>query len=141
MRLGAKRAPIAAGIRADGTGVVRVARTEGIAERIRRVAPGLEIEEVDLPGPPTSISARAAGWAEAEVLLAAIAAATGSLGPGEPVRVESPDGGVAEARIDPVGQGVAGDGVAGEAGAGDGVAGPAEAGRRGRGWRGTVEDV
>ncbi len=70
VRLGAKRPPLAAGVRADGTGVVRVARTPGIAAAIRSVAPGFEVEEVDVVGPPTSAAVRAAGWAEAAVLLA-----------------------------------------------------------------------
>lgn len=70
VRLGPKRPPIAAGVRADGTGVVRVARTAGIADAIRAVAPGLVVEEVDVAGPPTSAQVRAAGWAEAAVLLA-----------------------------------------------------------------------
>jgi aerobic-type carbon monoxide dehydrogenase small subunit (CoxS/CutS family) len=70
VRLGPKRPPLAAGIRADGTGVLRVARTPGIAEAIRSVAPGLVVEEVDVVGPPTSAGIRAAGWAEALVLLA-----------------------------------------------------------------------
>jgi xanthine dehydrogenase small subunit len=70
VRLGAKRPPVAAGVRADGTGVVRVVRTPGIAEQIRSVAPGFEVEEVDVVGPPTSASVRGAGWVEAAVLLA-----------------------------------------------------------------------
>ena len=70
VRLGPKRPPLAAGIRADGTGVVRVARTPGIAATIRAVAPGLTVEEVDVAGPPTSAALRGAGWAEAAVLLA-----------------------------------------------------------------------
>ena len=74
VRTGPKRPPIAAGVRADGTGVVRVARTPGIAEAIGAVAPGLVVEEVDIAGPPTSTSIRAAGTAEAQVLLAALAA-------------------------------------------------------------------
>ena len=37
---GPKRPPIAAGVRADGTGVVRVVRTTGIADAVRSVAPG-----------------------------------------------------------------------------------------------------
>ncbi|MDO8389656.1 MAG: 2Fe-2S iron-sulfur cluster-binding protein [Actinomycetota bacterium] len=70
VRLGAKRPPVAAGIREDGNGVVRVARTPGIAAAIRSVAPGLVVEEVDVAGPPTSAHIRAAGWAEAAILLA-----------------------------------------------------------------------
>ena len=71
VRLGPKRPPIAAGIRHDGTGVVRVLRTPGIADAIRSVAPDLVVEEADVAGPPTSAEVRAAGWAEAAVLLAA----------------------------------------------------------------------
>jgi hypothetical protein len=89
VRRGPKRPPIAAGVRADGTGVIRVVRTPGIAERISSVAPGLSVEEVDVAGPPTSSALRAAGWAEAAVLLGA-AAGDGS--------VTSPDG--AEATVD-----------------------------------------
>lgn len=72
VRLGPKRPPLAAGVRADGTGVVRVARTPGIADAINAVAPWLEVEEVDVVGPPTSAEVRAAGWAEAAVLLAPV---------------------------------------------------------------------
>lgn len=69
---GPKRPPIAAGVNADGTGIVRVARTAGIAEAITSVAPGLMVEEIDVPGPPTSAAIRGAGWLEALVLLAAV---------------------------------------------------------------------
>ena len=93
VRLGPKRPPIAAGIRADGTGVVRLVRTPGIADAIRAVAPGLTVEEVDVPGPPTSAALRAAGWAEAAVLLAATRGRA---------HVSSPEGADAAATIDPV---------------------------------------
>ena len=96
VRLGPKRPPVAGGARPDGTGVLRVVRTPGIAEAIGRVAPGLEVEEVDVPGPPTSARLRAAGWAEATVLLAG---AAGSAGPvTDPVT-----GGTASAEITPGG--------------------------------------
>jgi aerobic-type carbon monoxide dehydrogenase small subunit (CoxS/CutS family) len=71
VRLGAKRPPIAAGVCAGGSGAIRVARTAGIVGAIASVAPGLVVEEVDVSGPPTSLAPRAAGWAEALVLLAA----------------------------------------------------------------------
>lgn len=74
VRTGPKRPPIAAGIRSDGSGVVRVVRTEGIAEAINRVAPQLVVEEVDVVGPPTSVDIRGAGVVEAQVLLAALEA-------------------------------------------------------------------
>ena len=68
--LGPKRPPIAAGVRPDGTGEMLVARTPGITGAIQSYAPGLVVTEVELPGPPTSAEVRAAGWAEAAVLLA-----------------------------------------------------------------------
>ncbi|MEI7547253.1 MAG: hypothetical protein WCK21_04245, partial [Actinomycetota bacterium] len=72
VRFAPKRPPIAAGIRADGTGVLRVARTAGIAEAINAVAPSLDVEEVDVRGPRTASHVRAAGWAEAAILLAPV---------------------------------------------------------------------
>jgi xanthine dehydrogenase molybdopterin-binding subunit B len=72
VRLGPKRPPIAAGVNADGTGTIRVVRTPGIAHAIRSVAPAFAVEEVEVPGPSTSGAIRAAGWAEAAVLLAAV---------------------------------------------------------------------
>jgi hypothetical protein len=93
VRLGPKRPPVAAGVRADGTGIVRVARTPGVASAIASLFPVLAIEEVDIDGPPTSTALRAAGWAEAAVLLAAVR--------GEPtVSVTSPTGGRATASVD-----------------------------------------
>ena len=50
VRLGPKRPPVAAGIRADGTGVVRVVRTPGVAERIR------------VPSPAASTTTAARRW-------------------------------------------------------------------------------
>lgn len=91
VRLGPKRPPVAGGARADGTGRLVVARTPGIAEAIAAVASDLVVEEVDLPGPPTSAAVRAAGWAEAVVLLAG---ARGGRGP-----IQAPGGGRAEAEV------------------------------------------
>jgi aerobic-type carbon monoxide dehydrogenase small subunit (CoxS/CutS family) len=91
VRLGAKRPPVAGGARADGGGVLRVVRTPGIAAAVAAVAPGLRVEEVDVAGPPTSLGPRAAGWAEAVVLLAGARGAVGE--------VVAPDGGRAEAEV------------------------------------------
>ncbi len=92
---GPKRPPIGAGIRRDGTGVIRVARTPGVAAAIATVAPGLTVEEVDVAGPPTSAALRAAGWAEAAILLASLGDA--------PDTVTSPAGATATATIDDAG--------------------------------------
>jgi xanthine dehydrogenase small subunit len=95
VRMGPKRPPMSAGARRDGTGVVRVVATPGIGERIALVAPGLVVEEIEVAGPPTSVDLRAAGWAEAVVLLAAAR--------GAPAPVVSPAGAQAEAEIGPDG--------------------------------------
>ena len=91
VRWGPKRPPVAGGANADGTGMIRIARTQGIASAVAAVAPGLTVEEIDIPGPPTSAAIRAAGWAEAVVLLA------GARQQLHPVR--SPAGSVAEASV------------------------------------------
>ncbi|HYI62526.1 MAG TPA: 2Fe-2S iron-sulfur cluster-binding protein [Acidimicrobiales bacterium] len=91
VRLGPKRPPVAGGARADGTGRLRVVATPGIAAAITAAAPGLEVEEVDVAGPPTDAGLRAAGWAEAVVLEAG---AAGRCGP-----VVAPGGGRAEVTL------------------------------------------
>ena len=90
-RLGPKRPPVAGGANADGTGRLAVARTPGIADAIAAVAPGLEIVEVDIAGPPTSAAIRAAGTLEALALLA------GARGVAGPIRL--PGGGGATAQV------------------------------------------
>lgn len=98
VRLGPKRPPMAAGLRADGTGVVRVARTPGVADAIRRVLPHIQVEEVDVAGPPTSLDLRAAGWLEATVMAEVLAAPDAPPGH-EFGPVPGPDGGAATAAI------------------------------------------
>jgi aerobic-type carbon monoxide dehydrogenase small subunit (CoxS/CutS family) len=85
-----KRPPIAAGIRRDGSGVIRVARTDGVAAAIAGAAPGLVIEEVDVVGPPTSAALRGAGWAEAAALVATARGDT---------TVRAPSGATASSRV------------------------------------------
>ena len=91
VRRGPKRPPLAAGIDDTGGGVIRVARTPGIGEAIHRVAPDIDVHEVDVDGPPTSADIRGAGWVEAAVL---VAAATGQS------TITSPDGAEATASFD-----------------------------------------
>jgi aerobic-type carbon monoxide dehydrogenase small subunit (CoxS/CutS family) len=93
VRYGPKRPPVAAGIRADGSGVIRFVRTEGIAAAVGSVAPDLEVVEVDVAGPATSATLRGAGWVEAAVLQA-------SLQTGPEFRITTPSGSWATARID-----------------------------------------
>jgi aerobic-type carbon monoxide dehydrogenase small subunit (CoxS/CutS family) len=97
VRLGPKRPPVAIGVRADGTGVARVVRTAGIADALRSGAPGLEVEEIDVPGPPTAAALRAAGWAEAAVVVAGLRTLAGA--GSDRVAVRSPEGARAEAEV------------------------------------------
>lgn len=94
VRLGPKRPPLAAGLRRDGTGVVRVARTDGIADAVRAALPDAQVEEVEVAGPPTSTSIRGAGWAEATALARNLDSNTG------PVSVTEPAGGTASVDIE-----------------------------------------
>ncbi len=95
-RFAPKRPPVAGGMRADGTGLLRLAaapdQVDAIAASIALVAPGLALESVVVPGPPTSAGVRAAGLAEAVVLGA------GAAGRLDPVR--TPDGAEATAAVD-----------------------------------------
>ena len=94
VRLGPKRPPLALGARADGSGHVRVARTPGIADAISSAAPRWIVEEVDVPGPPTSTDLRGAGWAEAAAVLAVLRA-----GERDRVEVTTPEGAWAAAAV------------------------------------------
>ncbi len=93
VRLGPKRPPIAAGVAADGSGLIEVVRTDGIVEAIESIAPRLEVHQADVDGPPTSTALRGAGWVEAAVLL-------GSLGDGPTWTVTAPNGATASVVID-----------------------------------------
>ncbi len=123
VRRGPKRPPVAVGIREDGTGVLRLARTgapsapcpssgsgaadtpEVVRQRIAAVAPGLAVEEVAVAGPPTSADLRGAGWAEAAVMVAALRALRdGRAGPGVPVEVVGLGGGRARVTVAPTGE-------------------------------------
>ncbi|MCY4517556.1 MAG: 2Fe-2S iron-sulfur cluster-binding protein [Acidimicrobiaceae bacterium] len=106
VRRGPKRPPLAAGLHADGTGIIRIARTPGAAEVLQAVLPNADIVEVDLPGPPTSTALRAAPWAEAQMLAAALnrrQAADPLVESTATVDVTSPDGAAARATVSPDG--------------------------------------
>jgi hypothetical protein len=99
VRLGPKRPPMAAGLRADGSGRVRLACPPGsegevavVADRIRAVGPDLAVEVVEVAGPPVSGALRGAGWAE-------VVALRSSLRPG-PDRVLTPEGAEAEVVVE-----------------------------------------
>lgn len=95
--LGPKRPPVGAGIDSAGAGVLRITRPphdqrSRMLDAIASVAPALDVELVDVIGPPVSASLRASGWAEAAVLVSSIAAV--------PDRLVSPDGAVAGAVVE-----------------------------------------
>ncbi|MGI9578500.1 MAG: 2Fe-2S iron-sulfur cluster-binding protein [Microthrixaceae bacterium] len=105
VRHGPKRPPVAAGMRADGTGQLSMAAIpasfEAVLQAVRMAAPNLEVRPEELPGPDTSASMRATGWAEA-FCLAMAAGADSPIGgiSGEEVTVELPTGARARVRID-----------------------------------------
>ena len=84
VRRGPKRPPLAVALRPDGSGVVRVGRTERsadlepLAARVRACSPGVEVEMVDVAGPPVSPDLRGAGWAEVLAARAALDAPAGA---------------------------------------------------------------
>jgi xanthine dehydrogenase small subunit len=70
VRHGPKRPPLALGLRADGSGVLRVGRSprssdlSPLIDRVHQVAPDVHVEQYDIVGSPTSADLRGAGWAE-----------------------------------------------------------------------------
>jgi len=70
VRLGPKRPPLALALRPDGTGTVAVGWTAGSPEltaavtRLAELAPGVEVELVEITGPPVGPDLRGAVWAE-----------------------------------------------------------------------------
>ena len=115
VRFGPKRPPVAGGIGADGSGVLRVGAPpdgfpaegwESLVATVASVAPGLALEPVPLHGPAISLDLRGAVWAEAAVL-AACARVAGTAGAGGrpvhdvPVEITAPSGGRAVVRCRP----------------------------------------
>ena len=70
VRRGPKRPPLAVTLRSDGSGVVRVGSTPGstdlvpLVARLRRWCPEVEVEVVEVRGPPVAPELRGAVWAE-----------------------------------------------------------------------------
>ena len=104
VRRGPKRPPLAIGLRPDGTGAVRLGRTPGSAElgplvaRLRAVCPGVDIEEVEVSGPPVAPELRGAGWGEVMAALHALAAEPGPAGTGR-AQVTVPRAGSAKVEL------------------------------------------
>jgi len=111
VRYGPKRPPVAIGVRADGSGVMRVARPSGSADLtpLRRAVaaqlPDLSLEEVVVAGPPVAPEIRGAGWAEAAVVRAVLPwCRAGVTGPGHRVEVRRPGAGRAVVALDAAGE-------------------------------------
>jgi aerobic-type carbon monoxide dehydrogenase small subunit (CoxS/CutS family) len=70
VRLGPKRPPLALALRPDGTGTVRVGWTPSSPDltpllvRLAELVPGVEVEVVEIVGPPVGPDLRGAVWAE-----------------------------------------------------------------------------
>ena len=103
VRRGPKRPPLALALRPDGSGVVRVGRTPAshslapAVARLRAWCPEVELEEVDVAGPPVSPDLRGALWAE---VLAARALLQSPPGPAGSGRAEVSVPGAGRARVE-----------------------------------------
>jgi xanthine dehydrogenase small subunit len=97
---GEKRPPLSLGLRHDGTGAVRLGWTPGsrslepVADAIRRAAPGLHVEIVEIVGPPVGVTHRGAGVAEVLGAMSVLSAE------GSTCRVETPNGASASVHVD-----------------------------------------
>ncbi len=97
VRRGVKRPPLAAGVRADGSGVAVLARPtdpadeEALRDSVRQVAPGVDVEFTDVVGPSVAASLRGSGWAEVAALVSSLDAGIDS--------VTAPAGGRASAEF------------------------------------------
>ena len=105
VRRGPKRPPLGVALREDGTGIVRVGRTDGspdlapLAAAVRAACAGVEVEEVAVHGPPVAPDLRAAGWAETLAARHVLATPRGPVGRGE-ADVPVPGGGRARVALD-----------------------------------------
>jgi xanthine dehydrogenase small subunit len=103
VRRGPKRPPLAVALRSDGTGVVRIGRSGGSGDlqpllaRLHECCPGVEVEHVEVSGPPVAPELRGAGWAET---LAALHVVRAHLGPPGTGRAEVAVPGAGRARVE-----------------------------------------
>jgi hypothetical protein len=97
VRHGPKRPPMALGVRADGSGEMWAMATPGLRGLIEKYAPDWVLHDIEIPGSlTTSLSARAAGWAEIAVMRSAV---RGSQVLGYTDHVISPEGAEAWASV------------------------------------------
>lgn len=108
VRLGPKRPPIAAGMRSDGSGEVRVGLTPGSGDISAWIdsfvafAPRCSVEVVEIAGPPVAAEVRGAGWVEAAILREAARAsdAGDAIASVWTADVSSPEGGHARVTVE-----------------------------------------
>jgi xanthine dehydrogenase small subunit len=104
VRRGPKRPPLAVALRPDGTGIVRVGRVAGsvdlepLAATVRACCPGVEVDVVDVAGPPVSPDLRGAVWAEVLAARAVLDAQEDVAGSGQ-VHVAVPGAGSARVEL------------------------------------------
>jgi hypothetical protein len=104
VRRGPKRPPLAIALRPDGTGILRVASTQGSADlgpltaRVHELCPGVHVEQVEVAGPPVAPELRGAGWAEALAARSALEAPAAAPGTGR-ARVVLPGVGSANVEV------------------------------------------
>ncbi len=102
VRRGPKRPPLAVALRPDGSGAVRVGYSPGSADlgplvaRLRHQCPAVDVELVEVAGPPVAPEFRGAGWAE---VLAAQAVCTARPGPPGEGRAEVEVAGAGRAAV------------------------------------------
>jgi len=106
VRRGPKRPPLAVALRPDGTGLVRVGRTERsgalapLVAGVRTCCPGVEVEMIDVAGPPVSSDLRGAGWAEVLAAQVVLDAAASERAPGHgEAHVDVPGAGAARVEL------------------------------------------
>ncbi len=98
VRLGKKRPPLAIALREDGSGIVRIGVTPGsddlsdLVARVREVVPDIEVELVEVLGPPVGSTHRGA-------VLNEVLALRASRGEGPVVSVTSPSGARADVEL------------------------------------------
>lgn len=107
VRLGPKRPPVGAGVRLDGTGVLRLGASVDLVRTATAIgafrtqsteaAPRIAVEAVPVVGPAVSADIRAAGWAEAAILDAVAAAVSGGV---RDVTVSTVEGAAASAVVE-----------------------------------------
>ena len=104
VRRGPKRPPLALALRPDGTGILRVATTQGsadlapLAARVGALCPGVHVEQVEVPGPPVAPELRGAGWAEALAARQVLEAPAAAPGTGQ-AHVALPGAGSADVEV------------------------------------------